>query len=286
MIKPTYLWALCKTCEDSKWIGDICRSLGGQEVRLDFGQKQVADMIKMDSEWMDERISWNREAARMRQARAREKRNAERLAEEGVSREVTPVTRDKRDKEASRKVTPSSRHPSVHPSIRPSIENNMEEEEDRDGAVAPPPPPPSAEGVNHMDPLVAAEAERHARPTEAQVENAALLMGITPDVARRWMEYMRQMDWRFTGGQEVCSRNFRTSLRRFASKALEEDRKSGGGKPSAPRAWTEADWALCAERCANCTGAGCGAGVDTPPPEDPQRPYPPEECRKFAAKEF
>jgi hypothetical protein len=78
MIKPTYLWALCKTCKDSKWIGDICRFLGGQDVKLDFGQGQVAEMIKMDSEWMDERINWNREAARMRQARARERKAAER----------------------------------------------------------------------------------------------------------------------------------------------------------------------------------------------------------------
>jgi hypothetical protein len=119
MIKPTYLWALCKTCKDSKWIGDICRFLGGQDVKLDFGQGQVAEMIKMDSEWMDERINWNREAARMRQARARERKAAERAAESGkASREVTQVTRDNG---ASREVTPPSRHPSVHPSCNNNI---------------------------------------------------------------------------------------------------------------------------------------------------------------------
>ena len=133
MIKPTYLWALCKTCQDSKWIGDICRSLGGQDVQLDFGQKQVADMIKMDSEWMDERISWNREAARMRQARARERREAERKKLAGEHEDdAESVTRDKRDNDTSREVTPASRHPSIHPSVHPSIGNRLRQNDPRD----------------------------------------------------------------------------------------------------------------------------------------------------------
>ena len=136
MIKPTYLWALCKKCSDSRWIGDICRYLGGQEIELDFGQRQVAEMIQMDSEWMDERINWNREAARMRQAKAREKRNAEREAQGKASREVTDVTHDNRDNGASREVTPSSRQ-SVHPSVHPLKINNT--------------PPPPAGGGSALD---------------------------------------------------------------------------------------------------------------------------------------
>ena len=117
MVKPAYLWALCKTCRDSKWIGDICRRLGGQEVELDFGQRQVFEMIRMDSEWMDERIEERREQARQRKARERERKAAENAASH-------KVTRDKRDNTASRKVTQS--HANVTPSVRPY--NNKEQD--------------------------------------------------------------------------------------------------------------------------------------------------------------
>jgi len=44
------------------------------------------------------------------------------------------------------------------------------------------------------------------------------------------------------------------------------------------------DWALCAERCANCRdGKGCACGVKVPPACDPERPRPPEECPRFSS---
>ena len=61
MIQPSSLWSLFKNCNDSEWIGKVCRALGGQEVDLDFGQKMMVSQIKQDSEWMDERISEQRE---------------------------------------------------------------------------------------------------------------------------------------------------------------------------------------------------------------------------------
>ena len=79
MIKPESLWTLCKECPDSKWIGDILRKLGGQEVELDFGQQQMFKAISQDSEWMDERIEKNRERERQRKVayRARLEKKAD-----------------------------------------------------------------------------------------------------------------------------------------------------------------------------------------------------------------
>lgn len=48
---------------------------------------------------------------------------------------------------------------------------------------------------------------------------------------------------------------------------------------SSPRGWE-----LCAERCANCRGVGCAAGIAIPPSADRSWPHPPEECARFAAK--
>ena len=52
------------------------------------------------------------------------------------------------------------------------------------------------------------------------------------------------------------------------------------------RVKTAKDWALCAERCANCRASGgCLAGVAVPPDHRLNaRPCPPTECPRFAAK--
>lgn len=41
MVRPRKLWALFMACDDSRWLGDICRALGGQEVELDAKQRRV-----------------------------------------------------------------------------------------------------------------------------------------------------------------------------------------------------------------------------------------------------
>ena len=77
MIKPETLWGLFKNCPDSKWLGDICRALGRQDVGLTFDQAQVVRLIQQDSEWLDERIEGQRErwAERQRKKRGRDNEN-------------------------------------------------------------------------------------------------------------------------------------------------------------------------------------------------------------------
>lgn len=127
MVKPTALWAHFKTCPDSKWLGDICRRLGGQEVALDFGQQQVYNSIMMDSEWMDQRIQEKREKDAEKHRKWREKRDKSRRKQvvkqvlEDIAKlsPASPVTEgDAGDIGGSTVVTS---HPSIHPSIRPSI---------------------------------------------------------------------------------------------------------------------------------------------------------------------
>jgi hypothetical protein len=114
MIQPASLWSLFKTCPNSRWVGDICRKLGGQEVELDFGQQQMLTQIKLDSEWMDERI--DEQKARWAQ-RQRDKRERDKAAAE-LSK-VTQCHGDKRDNRDSHDVTippflPSSLPPSLN----------------------------------------------------------------------------------------------------------------------------------------------------------------------------
>jgi len=41
MIEPKPLFDYFKSCPDSKRVGDVCRALGGQSVRLDAQQRRV-----------------------------------------------------------------------------------------------------------------------------------------------------------------------------------------------------------------------------------------------------
>jgi len=127
VVKPSYLWALCKTRADSKWIGDICRKLGGQDVTLDFGQQQAYSAIMMDSDWMDDRIKQRREKDAEKHRVWRQKRDKERRKQvvkqimEDLSQMSPPslVT----DGDGGEKVTSPNvtSHPSIHPSVRPSV---------------------------------------------------------------------------------------------------------------------------------------------------------------------
>lgn len=82
MIQPSSLWSLFKNCNDSEWIGKVCRALGGQEVDLDFGQKMMLSQLKQDSEWMDERIAEQRERWRSKkQMNKKNEENSELLVE-------------------------------------------------------------------------------------------------------------------------------------------------------------------------------------------------------------
>ena len=101
MIKPESLWGLFKTCENSKWLGDICRALGRQDVELDYGQQMMLKTIQQDSGWMDERIE-------VRLERDRERKRKYRLSRD--------VTRNPCDTAES-----SNSAPSIQPSIQPSI---------------------------------------------------------------------------------------------------------------------------------------------------------------------
>ena len=274
MIKPTYLWALCKTCTDSAWIGDICRNLGGQDVELDFGQRQVADMIKMDSEWMDERINWNREAARMRQARARERRATEGV----VSRDVT---RDKRDEVASREVTPASRHPSIHP--YKSFINKTPPHTPRRGGGA------MDEAFSNFWTLYPDDCPRKVDKVKCRKKFAALYKAAGNKAAfllelmsglERWR---RSETWTKDGGAYICAplvwlNNARWLDEPKAADVAQEDR----AEAVVAHHVQPQDWELCAERCSRCleSGEGCQAGYTVPPPVSPV-PHPPEECPGF-----
>jgi len=45
MRKTRQLFALFAKCSDSKWLGDVCRALGGQSVKLDLGQRCMVKSI-------------------------------------------------------------------------------------------------------------------------------------------------------------------------------------------------------------------------------------------------
>ena len=77
MVKPQSLWALFKTCENSQWLGDVCRALGGQNVALDKGQLYMLQSLKLDNEWHNEAIEERQRRERERKAEYRRKRETQ-----------------------------------------------------------------------------------------------------------------------------------------------------------------------------------------------------------------
>ena len=122
MIKPESLWTLCKSCPDSKWVGDILRALGGQTVELDFGQAQMLSAIQNDSQWMDERIEKNRAKQRMRLSEYRERKKKTDKDNVATCSKSKPLQTDVAPCSSSSMLqTDVAYHPSYHPSIRECV---------------------------------------------------------------------------------------------------------------------------------------------------------------------
>ncbi|HBO99113.1 MAG TPA: hypothetical protein DD637_04680 [Verrucomicrobia bacterium] len=285
MIKPESLWGLFKNCTDSKWLGDICRALGGQDVDLDFGQTQMLQSIKQDSEWMDERMEAQREKERERKRNFRMSRNVPGTTRDTVvSRGQTNVPQCPGDNTGHRNVpgTDACPVPSIHPSIPPS-------------------PPPSNLPSNSVC-VCSSRARTHGEsgdpeatppnptvPPLAEVVTAATtVMGIPEAYARWWHREMDACGWRTTSGMAVTRQNWRPLLatwhRRADGKELTEAQALQTRQEAGKRTFTAADWKPCADRCGLFRNGVCTRGSIIPP-EKCRDPFPPEQCPYFERKE-
>ena len=136
------------------------------------------------------------------------------------------------------------------------------------------------------------------------------IKGMTKGEVKAWIEYMDEVDYRFTTGSNVNRRNFRRSMRMFhemnKAKALAvshfhkakywtgtgtdyEEMERIKAKTAADRlskAMAKDDaWELCEERCAEFNAEGCPKCRHwSIPPQLRERPVPPEECLNFRQK--
>ncbi|MCR5414939.1 MAG: hypothetical protein K6F50_09490 [Kiritimatiellae bacterium] len=133
------------------------------------------------------------------------------------------------------------------------------------------------------------QPERTDVPPLHVVMGSCATTGVPDWYARWWHRQMSASGWMTTRGQRVDNTNWRAILcswyRRQDPKELAEAREADVSRRKTCQIVDvkPGDWALCRERCANCTGAGCSAGVRVPPDRIPGWPIPPEECPRFRA---
>ena len=213
MIKPQTLWGLFKTCQDSKWLGDVCRALGRQDIELDFGQKQIKSLIEQDSGWYDENIAVNREEEKKRKAAYREKKKKEAVQNQGVQKENVPDVPDCPGDNAGQVDVPDcpgdngvSRdvpHPYIHTNIHTDILTNVHTQDiskenkcvnkkpiacahtrgDESGLT-----PPSIDDVRRV-----AEDAVHRSPPEV----------IPEDFYTEWLQRMNLAGWKDANGKDI-----------------------------------------------------------------------------------
>ena len=125
MIKPDTLYNFGKMCSDPVVAGHVLMALCKQKIELTPMEQVIVNMVKQDSEWMEERIEANRVKMRERQKAHRAKSTDVTPVTECHSDicdkgSVTPVTECHGDICDKDDVTPVTHHPSIHPS-NPSI---------------------------------------------------------------------------------------------------------------------------------------------------------------------
>ena len=274
MIKPTSYWALHKTC-DPYTLGRVAATLGGQSVEppLNAAEAALVEVIRQDSEWMDERIEENRERW-VKRARARRAKDG--AGQDGRQGEPPPLSRDVTqchgDKVRQGETPPLSRDVTVHPYIHPSVHPSSTLDLDK------------SKSASTHNARVRADA-----PELGEVVSAATsTMGVPEWYARWWYEQMVAYDWTTTKGGRIGHGNWRAMLKAWHNRSLGDPKEyervrseCEARKPRVVEVRAE-DWELCAERCARFREGRCAAGKVVPPQMRP-RPIPPEECDGFAA---
>ena len=249
MIKPESLWSLCKSCPDSKWIGDIMRALGGQEVTLDFGQKQMLTTIQSDSQWMDEHFEKKRERERQRMKAYRETKKKPGETDVARCNALSQLQTDVARCNALSQLQTDVAHPT---SLPPSLPTSLPTKSVRD---------------------ISAPARTPARrdvPTCEAVVSACEVTGVPTWYAKWWHAEMAARDWTKVDGSPVSNRNWRPVLKswwnRDAKNAahLQELRAEHEPKVVVRKTYRPEDWVLCAERCGNFCDGRCAKGVAVP----------------------
>ena len=313
MIKPESLWCLLQDCTDSKWLGDICRALGGQEVELDFGQQQALKIIRRDSELMDERMEVQREKERERKRNLRLSRDVPGTTRDNtMSRGQTNVPQCPGDNTGHRNV-PRTTRDTVVPRRQTGVPQCPGDNTGVPGTNRCPAPsihpaiPPSLPPTNQPSNSVCANAHAHTRedlPVDKAVEGevrdptvpslkevvaiATTAMNIPETYARWWYNKMQAVGWRTTSGLAINHANWRPMLAAWHNKAGEKELAEAqaqarqAAKP-APRVFTAKDWAPC-HACAEFVGGQCQRGY-TIPPELRKHPIPVEQCNYYERKE-
>lgn len=262
MIKPASYWALHKTA-DAETLGRIGLALAGREGELSpplaHAEKLLVDVIRQDSEWMDESIAAKKKRVAEAVKRHREKKKAESASEDVNDVSITPITHP-------RNITPECNAPSLlPPSVLPSSALSKDNE-----CVAEPP-----------------RTRGDIPELKTVVTVATTAMGVPEYYARWWYAEMMARDWTDTQGRMIGNRNWRSVLKSWYNRASEEEKakienEAKAAKKSAPHIEPK-DWVLCAERCENYRmGFKCAAGCKIPPPKA-ANPHPPEECSHYMA---
>ena len=112
------------------------------------------------------------------------------------------------------------------------------------------------------------------------VESLSADCAVPRDFVIATLAEWKKSGWTTTQGKAITRQSIKAHLRAWWKN--EKDRGQYEKPKATPRKFTAADWLLCAERCAHCTGNGCGKGITTPPDKGAHQ-CPPEECKEFAA---
>lgn len=225
-INPDALYNLCAKCPDSKWVGDICRRLCGQEVELDFGQEQTFLVVRDACIIYAKRLDEMRERERKRKARYRERAYAAK-APQGVP--VRPMDGTRKDGDSAgqdgtrRDETGVPRNYIINQSINQSVkegkEKGGEKENGAQGALS-----PSLPKIPSLGDVLQFAADAATKPSG---------VAIPETFAREWHALMESGGWLNARGRTVLT-NWRQALiyayRREAQFAKERgNRRDGGG---------------------------------------------------------
>lgn len=272
-------WDYARMEDDDHNLAAVTRYVAGREMPdMPVNLRILAKVLANDGARVRDCIASKRERERVWKAAQRAKREAERRAEQSSGQQ---------------NMSTGQPPVSAHTNIQEGQPTNRKEEQKKEESTK----EEKREEAREIESLFAAFWDAYPKKVAKQTAHGKFLAIFKAVKGGRRAELHKSMmaalcaqkqsdQWTRDGGQYIPHPTTWLNQARWedevlAPTATDESRRIAADEARLQAARDPANWELCAERCANCRGGACSAGVKWPPQLN-DRPIPPEECDKYS----
>ena len=129
---------------------------------------------------------------------------------------------------------------------------------------------------------VSPRAHTFSKITLDDLPGVAAKIGVPLEYVRKRFTHLEKTGWTLQDGKRITPDGFADHTLKWWDNERNKEAYTSTAAQRQPKQYTDKDWELCAECCANFKAGKCAKGCKIPPAHNPDRAYHPTECRGFS----